>query len=246
MRVGKERIFAKDIDAILYTYYHTATTSPGMLEPALVHIRDRVVRDSILLQEAVRLDLATVSAKVYDNVNKDIVLRNQLVETLIEKIKLKYTDTVTGESITIWFHNESFPEPEMGYKKAQEFAKQKMDPIYADLKSGKISMREAAVRIQRDKSLADIDPNYGGNAYFRFADRSKENPPFVKDQTNNVVWTLAKGQPSDILTIRNTDKNGEYDAYYQVIRLNDRNISEFANFDAWYASRKGAYEVTYY
>ncbi len=249
MKVGNENIYQGDIEYNLRIFHPQATGSATAREAAIRDIQEKIVIESIILQEGEKMKFTTLSAKVYNSPEKDIVERNKLIDSLKTKISNAVVNKISGESISIWFHNQSYPEPKMGYEKARQVAKEKIDAIYADLVAKKITFNDAAKKIFFDTSLRDVDPNYEANAYFKFENRPESSPLFVNPKTHQAALSLKEGETSPVLTItdkKNDSTGQEYEAFFRIIHIVKKTGDGYAGLEDWYKAKKQSYAVKIY
>ena len=61
---------------------------------------------------------------------------------------------------------------------------------------------------------------------------------FVDTLLDKNLWELEKGEVSEILTGRDFGGNHWYDAYYTVIKVNDKKIAEFDSVEELIEARR--------
>lgn len=246
IKVGEELIYKKDLDYQLATYF--PQVNPAKQQEALTKSFDKLINDSIILQEAKKENLIQVPKDAYNNPNKNLFSRNQAVASAEAKLSEKLIGKISGEAVSIWFNNASWPAPKIGIEAAKKIAREKIENIYADLKTGKLSFIEAGQKIASDKSLAEIDPSYKGNSYYPFNNYSRNQPIVIDPQINKLIWTLKQGEISEIVIAN--DFNGKdskpYEAMFKIVKVNKRTGSEFIDFTSWLAAQRSKYEIKKY
>lgn len=248
-KVGDEYLYQKDLNYQINTFYPSSSTDSAMKQEATTKSLDKLINDSIILQEAQKNKLTIAPKEAYNNPNKNIFLRNQAIASATAKLSDQFVSRISGEEVSIWFNNGSYPPPKMGVDAAKKFALEKMQAIFADLKSGKITFAEAGNQIKNDKSLINVDRSYQTNAYSVFKDKAQNLPIFNDPNINNVIWTLRPGEISNILTandFHNGDPSKPYEALFKVIKVTDKVTSAATDFPAWLKAERAKYEVTKY
>lgn len=241
-KVGLEKLYKADLDYYLSTYFAGQGYTPK--DQAL----EKMIDDSIILQEGQKSGFISFSNNTFNNPNKDILKRNNLVTTAKGQLIEKNVSEISGEVIAIWFNNSSYPPPEIGVDEAKKIAKAKIDNIYRLLKNGEISMLQAGNMIKRDTSLAKIDPSYKNNAYSKITNVKRSDKLFLDPKIDKQVWRMAKGELSDVLLAYDTvgAKRTEVEALYMVIKLDSQKIGAADSFESWLQGIKNNYEISKY
>ncbi|MBU1000209.1 SurA N-terminal domain-containing protein [Patescibacteria group bacterium] len=235
--IGNEQIFESDLEAELAYYPFQPTTSQKTKE-LKERLLTKIIQDSELLQEADEKGLISLDETVFNSPNKNYTKRIELVKEA--KVALQaYEGQISGESIAVWCYNIYVPKigikealdqhmsieeaREFSIQKAKEIAREKIEKLYQDIKIGKITIKEAGEIIKNDSSLADIDPQYKTNAYQKFESLPKDEPFYLSEEANKVLWSLEEGELSPILTLKDTSADGKVrDSIFLIIKVAKR------------------------
>lgn len=238
-QVGEEKIYQKDLDTELKLYPPQKNIDREKL------LLDKLVKDSIILQQAQKEKLITVDPKTIDSVQKDYAKRLETVKGVEEKVQQRAL-RVTGKIISIWFHNV-FPAP-IGDEKAKEISFAKITQLHQDVVSKKITIDQAGELIKQDSSLAQVDPVYYNNAIFDFSVDNIDHITFDKT-FNEALVSLNPGEVSDVFLIKDKDPQTRkmIDAVYMFGQLDSKtNLDNTVGYDQWYKNHEKEYPVTYY
>jgi hypothetical protein len=236
-RVGDENIYQKDLDHEIASY----PAIPGVnVEKILL---DKLVSDSIVLQAA-KEDGLTVDDSVFNSPDKNYAKRVEILKTIREEHA--ENAPLQGSVISIWFFNTK--PGAIGYEAGKELAFEKISAVHQQVKSGAITMEEAAYQIKNDSSLASVDPAYRSNAYFTF--NSDGDEPITFDEGfNSVLASLKSGEISDVYLAKDKrlDTGELIDALYMFAKVETSRSSDTASdFDDWVSEEKENYDVVYY
>ncbi|MCL5411289.1 MAG: hypothetical protein M1150_00920 [Patescibacteria group bacterium] len=249
VKVGEEHLYQRDLDHYLSVYYPKEASASVKSQKAIDESINALIKDSVILQAAKKEGLIEFSKESFDSPNKNVVVRNILVEAAKKKIESKDVDRVSGESISIWFYNASYLPPKMGIEAAKKTTREKIDQLYNELKNEKISFSQAAMKIITDQSLNNIDPSFRSNAYFSFKERPKSEKIFNDPKVDQVVWSLEPGKMSEVLMVDDFDlenNNKPYEALFKIVRVTEKTVGGFADFSAWLSLQKSKYEIVKY
>lgn len=239
MKVGEELIYQQDFDFEKSQYPPVQGVDINKL------LVDKIITDSIILQAAKADGVITLDNSVFNSKNKNYLNRVKLIKQIKKTINEK-SDSISGSYVTIWFFNDVAPK--IGLEKAKQIALEKITKIHADVKVGKLTMKEAGEVIAKDNSLEDIDPAHASNAYYEFT--KKTNEKFSTDpKIDALVSSLKEGEISDVYLAKATPftLGKETEALYKFIQV-DKKISsgKFTGFEDWLSQKKKLYEVIYY
>ncbi len=158
VQVGLENLYQADLDYYLSTYFAGQGYTPK--DQAL----EKMIDDSIILQEGQKNGYISLNNAVFNSQSKNIASRSALIEPVRQKLADRNLAQISGEVLSIWFNNPSYPEPKIGVGAAKKIASGKINQLYQDLKAGRTSFDQAASRCQNDGQLASIAPSYKSNA----------------------------------------------------------------------------------
>ena len=104
-------------------------------------------------------------------------------------------------------------------------------------------MKEAGSKITARKELEAIDPSYQTNAYLEFSSLKTTqqviNDPLLNDQ----IWKLNAGEISPVLTGRDFNGKDWYDAYFVIIKVNEKKTSQVDGLEDLIKSRMQEGEI---
>lgn len=245
-RIGKETIFGVDLDYLLSTFYAQDLASPGatvsyLKEKALNH----AISDSVILQGGEKLGLVDLNSDIFDNKDKNNDMRGKTIRDLREKL-LNSEERISGEIISIWFHNQdmtSLPLPE-----AEAIAKNKIYDIYRRIQSGEITFIQAGDIVRKDTGLAQIDKNYIGNSYYEFIDKSASEGIFTFPELAKILSELKSGEMSPVIRhpIEGTPLGSSDEEFYAIIKINKLENAGAGSFYDWLKKEKQNYVITKY
>jgi hypothetical protein len=164
------------------------------------------------------------------------------VKSLVEK----QADGISGSVVSIWFDNITVGP--LGLEKSKARALEKIQPIYNEVKTGRLTMEQAGKRIQADSSLAVLDSQYKANAYFTFSVNKGEDISFDK-RFDAVLWNLKDNEISNIYLAQD---NGlilgkSINVAYVFGQVTEKRKSGIiTNFDDWLMRLKQRYATKIY
>ena len=252
-KIGKEEIYQNDLDfwADAYNQRFSGLDETKKREEILKIIQEQ----SLILQEAEKQKIATLTPEVFNHPSKDYPQRNILVDKLKTQLEKLIITNVSGEAVSVWFYNPSAGKPIIPFGEAKKFAWEKINKVYQKVKEGEIDIQQAGEIIKNDASLAKIDPAYQTNAYLKFENKTKANPPFAKEELNRVAFALKEGEVSEILVVpyqvpedpeNPNSPFVEKECHYTFIKINRRLTSDFISFSQWLDEKKKEYPIQLY
>lgn len=246
-QVGKETLYGQDLDyklKILKIFSPNAfTTSTEQTHQTIENkALELAIEDSIILQAGEEEGIITLTPTVFNNPRKNYPERNKLINQAKKELPSKVVDQIDGESISIWFFN--MKPPAMGVEKAKKITYNKITKIYEEIKSGRITFKQAGEKIAADQELEKIAVAYKSNAYSIFREVDRDWQIFHDPELNKVLWSLKEGEISPILTGRDFDANGRpYEAYFTVLKVNRRSYAQFSSFKEWLKAKRETYAI---
>lgn len=239
LKVGDEIIYQKDFDFEKSGYPPVKNFDIDKI------LMDKLTADSVILQGAKVEGLISVDTSVFNSNTKSYQNRIKLIEKAKQAIE-DHADSIIGEFVVMWFYNDT--PPKMDVEKGKEIVLGKITKLHDDIKSGKITMKQAADAIRNDTSLIDIDRSYKSNAYKEFA--ANPNKPITIDKNfDALLWKLNVGEVSDVFLGKATPLSlgKKVDAWYGFGTVMKKTTTgKIANFDGWLAAQEKIYAVTYY
>ena len=237
-KIGDETIYNSDLNEELSSY-------PTSDDPS---VRDRLFRkmvdDSITLQGAEKLKLASLDATIYNSNSKDYNKRIQAVAAAREAID-NNADGYNGTIVQIWFYNQK--PPKVGYAQGRQIAVQKINELHDQVKKGTMTMDQAGDAIRADSNLYNVDEAFRINASFPFL-ATKEKPATFDKGFNAILAGMKEGQVSDVYTAKDEDVNGAMiDAVYMFGKI-DKIVTKngYTSYANWLEKQKKVYAVVTY
>lgn len=211
--VGQVRVTLKDVERKFNLKYEDTPENVQNIEnwkQALLKANE----DAILQNEGIQQGL-------YDT-NQDLsILDPDKVNTASDYFDTKGKRYISGETVTLWYFNTM--EPPIGKENAKKIALQRISDLNQKVKSGELTMQEAAQNIKDDTALAQVDPSHINNAYARFSYISPNKSFYHDDRINQLMWQAQIGEVSDVINGYDFSGNEEYDAYYTFFVVNEKN-----------------------
>ncbi|GIW63707.1 MAG: hypothetical protein KatS3mg091_509 [Patescibacteria group bacterium] len=227
IQVGAVRVYLEDINQrFKYSYQNTVENrkDPEKWQAVFDGLTDEI----ILQNEAVRKGI------VFYSDNKFTPARANFAR---EYFETKGTTYLSGEAISVWFYN--IEPPAMGVEKAKEITRPFIEDLRNQIASGSLTMKQAGEKIKANKSLFEIDEAYEWNAHQEFLYLKKDHKYFHDDILNDYIWKMEEGQLSPVLIGRDfAPEFGWYEAYYIVIKINEKKIQEFDSVEELIEARK--------
>lgn len=239
LKVGQENIYQKDFDYELKQLPKTEQKT----DIASLAINQKLVNDSISIQQAVLDKFITVDNSVYNSNTKNYTSRIQTVN-LIQKIVNSKADRLEGSVITIWFNNSIVPK--MGILKAKDLTKSKIDNIQSAVKNKTLTVQEAVDKVKKDTSLQEIDAAYQPNSSLSFNAVYGDKITIDKDYDTS-LWTLKQGEVGDVIALKSTYKNptSTEEILYAFAIISKRTTTGQKNdYDSWLKENSTKYEIT--
>lgn len=241
MKVKDENIYQKDFDYELSQMPRPDQNSDQSKQV----VTQKLIDDSVTIQEAVKEKLTTVDSSLYNSNSKNYTGRLQVVSN-IKKLINDRADRIEGTVVTIWFYN-SVP-PKMGIEKAKEVVKAKITDLHEQVKSKKITVKEAVDRIKKDASLKEIDAAYQTNSSLPF-NAVFGNKITIDKQFDQMLWQLKDGEVSDVYALKATNKleTANEELLYAFAIMDRRTSTGQKNdYELWLKENSKQYEITQY
>lgn len=244
-KIGEEIIYGADLSDIINSRYPKSTVIGKTVEEVKKRALNDALEDTILLQEEKKSGGIDLVPPIFDAPEKNYVLRRKIIEEIKNK-RLESQEKISGAFISIWYHNVRLPDIPLA--DAQQLALSKIQKIYDDIKSGKITFETGGQMVKNDTTLAQIDKNYRGNAYYEFNDKISENPVFVYPDLENRLWKLNEGEMSEIIKHPPppVSLGKEEEEFFGIIYVSKRTNKGNGNYKDWFEKTKQQYEITIY
>ena len=239
-KVGLETLYQIDLDYYLSTFFSGQGYTPK--DKAL----DKMIDDSIILQEGQKNGFINLTAQVFNTPNKNIASRSALIEKTKNKLVSEKVSAISGEALRIFFHNPAYPDPSIGVAKAEELAKDKINKIRQTIVSQNISFTQAAKLITNDNSIAKLDPSYRLNTYRIFQDYDKSTSVFLDPVLNTQVWDLPVNELSTVLVSSHDDSGKEtHPVFFTIVKLTKKTTGS-SSFEKLLNNLKKGYAIAKY
>lgn len=239
VKIGKETIYQKDLE---YEKRHYPSVSNVDVDKILL---DKLINDSIILQEGKKNNFVNLDETLFNSQEKDYEERIHLVEKVKREIDNR-VERIEGHVVSIWFNN--IKPASIGYEEGRKFAFQKISRLSEDVKSGRMTIQEAGEFIKNDKSLAQVDPVYQGNAIFDFSVTPDEKITF-DEGFDKILKSLNEQEVSDVYLAKDKGYSDKYiDSVYMFGQISKKvqNAEITTDFDSWVSEAKNNYEIEYY
>jgi len=240
--VGEENIYQKDLDAAMGFFPSANKDNPEQLKPIVLK---ELIVDSILLQ-ANKNNLPDIS--IINSPQKDYSQRRDLADKYRQELNKELesqSGSKEGYIISIWVMNMKIPA--MGYDKAKEIVKAKINSIYDEVKSGRLTIQQAGENIKNDSSLAEIDKVYQMNAinYFKINMTNDEqcSESICSLELFPELRNLGENQMTKLYNLTRSDKE-EFYAFGQVTK--STGVTDKMTYDQWLQNKEKEYDVKIY
>lgn len=238
-KVGNETLYQSDLDTELKAY------PPKKDIDRKAFLVNKLIKDSIILQQAQKENLITLNETVFNSPTKDYAKRLATVQEAIQAVKNQAAH-MKGKIVTIWFYN--LEPAAIGTEKGKQLAFSKITKLHDDVASKKITIEKAGELIKQDASLAQVDRAYKQNAIFDFDtlnnDRISFDPSFDK-----VVRNTNKGEITSVFLSKDRIPGTQtyVEAVYLFARVDEkRNVGRIVIFDQWFQIHEKSYTIIRY
>lgn len=238
-KVGEELIYQRELDIELSAY------PPSLpLEQRKALLIQKIATDSAILQIAKKDGIiSNLDTDIFNSPDLDYLKRLKTVSDIQNEVEGK-AGKISGAIVSIWFYNFGVNAP-IGYDKGKELALQKITKLHTDVKSGKMTIEQAAESIRSDSSMSQLDPgSYKQNARQLF-DTSIENLITHNSELDKQLRSLPVAGVSDIFL--STEPFFDKPGFYQFGQITNKvSNSKFGSFDEWFAKGQKNYAITLY
>lgn len=246
--VGSESLYQSDLNNRLSLYYPAFAQSPTKDQATIDDAFEDIIEQSLILQEAQKKKLILLTSTTFSGPKKDLVQRSILYEKAKASLEDSAVSNVSGEVLTVWFRNPSYPDPSIGVENAEKLAKDKITTLRDTILKQNISFKQASNLITSDSSLASIDPSYKANAYRIFKDYDRSTPFFIDPSLNTQVWELSVNEVSPVMigSFHDSKANKTYPTHFILVRLSEKKVTSTRNYEELITQLKQQYEVKKY
>jgi len=234
MTVGDETLYGIDLNYFMYLYDFDSLISNSALTDEILNSQlDRILEQSLVLQVAKREGyIDELDPTVFNNVNKDLPKRNQLVNQNLSVVSTLLVENISFEVVKMYYDNIKLDEEgnrisarldSISKEDAKVQVQQKMNDFYQALITGSKSMYEVGEEIKADTEHAGkVDTVVGteANAYLQAVNVEKGLNPFTAsegadEKIYGELWALGDGQFSQVISDQD-------DSAYLIIYVTDR------------------------
>ncbi len=192
--VGEETIYRIDLENQRSLYAGDSSAIPD------AEVLNAIAQDSVILQGGQADGLIRLDETFYNSPNKNYITRLKQVSTIREAVETR-SGTLKGSVISIWFANDE--PPALGYEQAKVFARKKITALHEQVRSGRLTIDQAAQQIKNDTSLAQIDAAYKVNAIIRF-DAFQGEPITISEELDRELWNSNVNDVTDVILVKAT------------------------------------------
>ena len=243
LKVGEEYIYRTTFDEMLIKLPPSAMVSEDTPENKKMRLSEKIIKNSITLQQAKKEELMQLDSNFYNSKSIDYAKRVGVVNTVIKDLNDSSYD-IEGSIIAIWFANVKVGE--LGLVEGKKLAYETIKPLYDSIKAGEMTMEEAAEIIKANEKLFNIDPVYQGNAHHIFKQRKGERITFSLD-FDNEIRSLDVGKMTGLNLIKDSvDDEGYIEAVYMFAKVDKKKDTKYVDYNDWFEQNKNNYEVTRY
>jgi hypothetical protein len=235
--VGEENIYRIDLENQRNLYAGDSSAIPDS------EVLNAIAQDSVILQGGQADGLIKLDDTFYNSPNKNYITRLKQVTAIREAVESR-SGNLKGSVLSIWFANDE--PPALGYEQAKVFAREKITALHEQVKSGRITMDQAAQQIKNDTSLAQIDSAYKVNAIIRF-DAFQGEPITISKELDKALWNSNVNQVTDVMMVKATPTymTQQIDALYMFGQVTEKKSNgKYQNFDLWLQEKNNTYEIT--
>lgn len=243
-KIGKETIYGADLNFIESVYFAKkaeAAKSDNEIKNLKKIVLEKIDEDSVLLQMAEKDGKTKLNSVVFDNLYKDQYERQKLVMEL----KKKYEEgqvSITGERISVWFQNTILRMP---IDQAEKLAKEIIEPLYQEIKAGKLTFKQAGEKIISNPNTSKLDPTtYKFHAYMQFKSTNNQ-PVFTTEKLNKIIWELKEGEISGLIRVPTLGESIPKDGsgYYTVMKITKKTNEGALSLTEKLKKEKGTYKL---
>jgi len=243
LKVGEEYIYRTTFDEMLIKLPPSAMVSEDTPENKKMRLSEKIIKNSITLQQAKKEELMQLDSNFYNSKSIDYAKRVGVVNTVIKDLNDSSYD-IEGSIIAIWFANVKVGK--LGLVEGKKLAYETIKPLYDSIKAGEMTMEEAAEIIKANEKLFNIDPVYQGNAHHIFKQRKGERITFSLD-FDNEIRSLDVGKMTGLNLIKDSvDDEGYIEAVYMFAKVDKKKDTKYVDYNDWFEQNKNNYEVTRY
>lgn len=243
-KVGNETIYQSDLDKEIAVYPPQIKEVDG--KPVKEYLLDKIIEDSIILQESSQSSTTnSLSPNVFNSPNKNYQERTNLAQELKKEKEnelIKAEGNKVIKSISIWFVNGKLSD--LGYEKSRQLASDKITALYNRVKSGSITIDQAANEIKADVSLLAIDYNYAGNAIEEYTVTNKKELLFADQAFVDELWSLPPGGITKIYEVKQSSDE-EFFAFGNVVSIQDAS-SNGQSYADWLKEQENKNQIQIY
>ena len=243
LKVGEEYIYRTTFDEMLIKLPPSAMVSEDTPENKKMRLSEKIIKNSITLQQAKKEGLMQLDSSFYNSKSIDYDKRIDSINSIIINLNDSSYD-IEGSIIAIWFANVKVGK--LGLVEGKKLAYETIKPLYDSIKAGEMTMEEAAEIIKANEKLFNIDPVYQGNAHHIFKQRKGERITFSLD-FDNEIRSLDVGKMTGLNLIKDSvDDEGYIEAVYMFAKVDKKKDTKYVDYNDWFEQNKNNYEVTRY
>ncbi len=227
--VNNEKIYKKVFDYYYQPFKQLIIKGHADKKQVVNTILNNIIEESLVLQDAGKQNKIVLNDEIYNNPNLDPEKRSKLFQSIKKELIEKSKNLKVG-IITIFYKNIDLVDYD--YETAKKIAKQKIDEIYEQVKSGKLTIEQAGEKLKNDTSLAKLDKSYKANVYTEFEIKD-DQPMTFSHEFNELLRNTKQGELTPIMDVYDPsvkDKK-EYVAYmFGYVFKHDKNSFNYDNY----------------
>lgn len=130
-------------------------------------------------------------------------------------------NNLQGSLISVWIYKDNIGP--LGYENSKQLAYQKVSQVHKRVKSGSLTMAQAAEILKNDRELTQLGSFSLGNIFQKF-DAGRKQMITVDPLFDDFLWLLSDGSISDIYLARanSLEEAPEPDAVYMFAQIDKR------------------------
>lgn len=247
LTVGDETIYGNEANYVAKTFYLQESRGISKAE-LLKKITPDLVERSLILQETSKANYLNLDASIFNSPTLDVNKRAQIIVEARRFLE-RQGKKMNASAITIWYYN--MDPPKISVEEARRIALAKISKLQADVKSKKITMKQAGELIKADNSLSQLSPLYKNNAYDVLEVFSVKNPPFGFKELDEAIVKMKEGEVSGVIeVVSKTQIRGQNNTpmtlderFFAVLKVEAVFNSNNESFEDWLEKKKSEIKV---
>jgi hypothetical protein len=255
VKIGSDTFSSKELE------YYVKSMPAGVKKKDAEKVAiDRLIEDTIIIKGGLEDGLIRLSETEKEAIKTDMGKRYEYVGKVKEAIDGQ-NDRISGKIIAIWFLNERLGP--LGYEGSKQLAFSKISNVHQRVKSGVLTIEQAAQLIRNDSQIAQLDNAYKANALIPF-DTTRDKSITFSKSLDEQIWAMSEGQVSDVIAVKDRqpnplkpipdldkhDETTEYvltEALYVFVQVDNKTTGgKIKSYENWYSEKEREYGVEVY